>query len=116
MDDAEGRYERVMGGVYGDNAGLLSALAVLAPDGNVRVAVVNLIDFLADTEDTEPLVDKRVVLEILARGIIHLGWAIPGEETEYSSTEEHFEDMTELNASEAIAHFRRQLEMDDEDD
>lgn len=104
--DSEGRYERVSS-LYENNAGLLSALAILAPDGNVRIAVVNLIDFVSDTDD-DALIDRRIILEVIARGIVHGGFILPEEEG--------YEDLSELNAEEALAHFRKQLEIDDEDE
>lgn len=110
MTEAEGRYERVSG--LADNSNeLLAALALLAPDGNVRVAVCNVIDFLADCPE-DAVVDKRIILEIIARGIVYMSFSAPA----HDDTEgEEFEDMSELSAEDAVTQFRKQLGLEEED-
>lgn len=109
MSDGDGRYER-MTSLYGNNGELVAALAMLAPEGNVRIALVNTIDFLASL-DEPTLIDSRVIQEIIARGIVHLGFEIPGE-----AGEEPYEDMSELTIEDAVAQFRKQLDIDEEED
>jgi hypothetical protein len=112
-----------MKSLYNNNGELLAALAMLAPEGNVRIATVNLIDFLNSLESDEVLIDKRIILEILARGIVYLGWGTPdlhdGIEVDDHATEfqrRGFEDFSELTPEEVLAHFQKQLEIEEEDE
>lgn len=97
-----------MASLHESNAELLAALAILAPEDNVRVALVNMIEFMEDCDD-ETMFNRRLVLEIIARGIVDLGWRVrPGEED--------FEDLSELTLDDAVAQFRKQLQLEEEED
>lgn len=117
MDEDDGRN---MASLYENNGELLASLVMFAPPGNVRVALVQLIDFLTDLEDGAEI-DVRVVLEIVTRGVIQLGFASeedcehPDHQHDQEFERRGFEDLSELSPEETLAHFRRQLGIDGDD-
>lgn len=92
----------MMGSLYESNADLLAALCILAPEGNVRVALVGLIDFLEGTEE-DIVFDRRAIFEVIARGVVQMNFEM-GEQDDDSS-----EDFTGQSSEEIIEQFRRQL-------
>lgn len=119
--DAEGRYERVTS-LYENNGEMLASLAMLAPSGNARVALVNIIDFLVSLGDDEIEIDKRIILEIATRGLVLLGWNSP-EDHAHDDGGPHdaefaargFEDFSELTPEETLQAFRRELGLADDE-
>lgn len=117
MDDEDGRYG--MASLYDNNGEMLVALASFAPTGNTRIALVQLIDFLVDLED-DAVIDVRVILEIIARGLVRLGFTDDDDgEHEHPSYGEHqqaYADYSELTPEETLQAFRLELGLDGEDD
>lgn len=100
-----------MGSLYANNSELLAALAILAPEGNVRVALVGLIDFLESSDD-DILFDRRAIFEVIARGIIQLNFDMDEEVEEGGVTQEVFDGLT---PEQALEKFRLQLGTDEEE-
>lgn len=105
-----------MSGLFGNNVALLQALGMLAPEVNVRVALVNLVDFLADLQPGDSI-ERDDIFEVIAENIIwlhdHVGsddeHGVEGEELEFSMEQD-------LSLDEALKKFRAQLGMKDEED
>lgn len=94
-----------MGSLYQDNAQLLAALAILAPEGNVRFALVGLIDFLEGTAE-DIVFDRLAIFEVLARGIVQMNFEMDDDDGEAV-------DLTDLSPEEVIEKFRAQLGTDE---
>lgn len=101
-----------MGSLYRNNAELLAALAMLAPEGNVRVGLVSLIDVVESAEtDGEPTLWTRDALfEVIARAIVRLSLTVDDEdETDFTEG-----DTAGLTPEQVIEKFRAELGLEGE--
>lgn len=102
--------EVIIGSLYRNNSELLAALAMLAPEGNVRVALVSLIDVVESAEtDGEPTLWTRDALfEVIARSIVRLNLVVDDEEDGSDF------DTDGLTPEQVIEKFRAELGLEGE--
>lgn len=101
-----------MASLYQNNSELLAALAILAPEGNVRVALVGLIDVLEGCSE-DIMWDRRGIFEIIARGIIRLNFNPDDDDDEEGDVTRDNADG--LSPEEIIEKFRAELGIDEEE-
>lgn len=99
-----------MGSLYESNTELLAALCILAPEGNVRVALVGLIDMLEEAGEAIAFT-KVEIYENIARGIIRLHIDLDDEDgDEHDHEHHHHHDDQDI-----IKRFQRELGIEGEE-
>lgn len=98
-------------GLYGNNVALLQALAMLAPELNVRISLVNLIDFLADLQPGDTI-ERDDLYEVIAENVVWLHDHVTGDQDSHEADEE--EGLRDAPLDEAVLRFRKQLGLDNE--
>jgi hypothetical protein len=92
-------------GLWNNPLELIKALAELAPEIHVRVALFNLVEFIQGLDD-EAVVDAADLLEVIVQSLINLHHHVGDEDPEHKESEEDFDGMS---TEDIVARFMKQL-------
>lgn len=109
------RYEEFL---WPDPIGLLRTLVANSPEVNVKVALINVIDYLVGDEESEGgprSVDANDMMEVMAQSLAYLHHHVGEEEYEHDNAHAQFTEAAPKSAlpaptaEELLALFREQL-------